>query len=584
MIKCACFIVHKKALSNFYFFSLITAFGLAVFLLNYYFPLLPGDDFLYSLKFEVDSFIGSQPISSIEDFFSSQKHHFNNYNYRIFPHFFLQLLLLLPPIFFDILNTGVFFIIPFLLLRPAVHLYKSQYKHAYLLLFLLTFGFHIDLGWSYLWTTGAMNYYWPLIFQVYLLGSFYLKQKTGRPFSKMECLSAIPVALSNEHILFSFFLATIYLMLIEKRAAKKTDKRLLTVSVILLLGGLVMMVSPSFMSRLSSDSVLIKGQMSTMVERVIRLIYYLTLSLVPLFIFVIALGSKSLLRFNGLTVILAFSLSLAILLVTIPEPRMAGFFLFIFLMHSTAELKKDSQLRSYYIAVLLLICLIRFSYHFFNLKVLNENAKIMYAKLSKVDDNAVLKVGRLCLFPRGNYTVCDDIQNTPEHFHNKTVSSYFGLESVVAKNRFNIDSSPLSDKGQPIKKHINQMSQRPISYSFNKEATLESIYFDKNKDSTVLSLVFDISNIDFQSDDYSIIIRGAKDTAYVRFLDLIPSPLRLYFLSFLEDHAVYVDYGNNLYVYSDIWYPEVYRYFVVSLYSKTEHKAVGQPLIITNDF
>lgn len=391
----------------------------------------------------------------------------------------------------------------------------------------------------------------------------------------MECLSTIPVALSNEHILFSFFLATIYLLLIEKRATKKTDKRLLTVSVILLLGGLIMLVSPSFMSRLSSDSVLIKGQISTMVERVIRLIYYLGLSLVPLFIFVIALGSKSLLRFNGLTIILASSLSLAILLVALPEPRMAGFFLFLFLMQSVAELKKDSQLRRYYIAVLLIICLIRFSYHFFNLKVLNENAEIMYAMLSNADENAVLKVDRLCLFPHGKYTVCDDIQIAPEHFHNKTVSSYFGLESVVAKNRFNIYSSPPLDKSQPIKKHIDQLNQRLISYDFNKAATLESIYFDKNKDSTVLSLIFDISNMGFQSDDYLIIIRGAKDTLYARLLGLIPRHFRLYFLSFLEDHAVYVDNGNNLYVYSDIWYPDVYRYFVVSLYSKTEHKAVG---------
>ena len=84
------------------------------------------------------------------------------------------------------------------------------------------------------------------------------------------------------------------------------------------------------------------------------------------------------------------------------------------------------------------------------------------------------------------------------------------------------------------------------------------------------------------TDDTLIIVRGSGNNYFYRLLDVLPLSVRLYFLDILERDREGFVLDSKKYFINEVYYPDSYKYFVISLYSKRKHSAIGKPWIIEN--
>lgn len=125
-----------------------------------------ADDWVYMLSFST-----KEPIRHIRDIFPSMYVHSYRMNGRILSHGLVQLLFLLPPWCFDILNSAVYTLLMYLSLRLCM---PGKRKKTWLLGFLVL-GFWTLLpafGEAALWTVGSVNYLWALLFGLLYLFPF----------------------------------------------------------------------------------------------------------------------------------------------------------------------------------------------------------------------------------------------------------------------------------------------------------------------------------------------------------------------------------------------------------------------------
>ena len=132
----------------------LCSIGLAFYMLMVFSPLY-SDDWNYYLIFGTD-----QRISSLRDIFVSQYNHYLLNNGRFVPHFFVQLFDgLLGKGLFNIVNTAVFLLFLFLLLRLDRQTEWRLLPMALALILLLMPGFNN----AFLWLSGACNYLWVAV-------------------------------------------------------------------------------------------------------------------------------------------------------------------------------------------------------------------------------------------------------------------------------------------------------------------------------------------------------------------------------------------------------------------------------------
>lgn len=145
---------------------LVTA---AIFSLNLYYPTF-CDDWVYSYVFGQDEI---RRIENIGDLITSQYTHYMAWGGRIVAHTIAQLLLSLPTIYQDILNTIIFVLFIYLMYSIS-----NQRKEKSFILLLTTIG----LFWIYtdqmlfesaIWITGSANYLWTS-FIILLFLYFYI--------------------------------------------------------------------------------------------------------------------------------------------------------------------------------------------------------------------------------------------------------------------------------------------------------------------------------------------------------------------------------------------------------------------------
>ena len=175
-------------LSKWVLYAICAIFAIYILYLNIISPFLTGDDLIFQLKIPDNAVIGSERISSISDLIESQINFYKNYHYRVINHTVLQVILLLPPILFDILNTCVFFLLPWVILKISKDLTPIQYLTRYVLLLLFIWVFHFSLGWCYFPVTGALNYTWMLIPQLWFI-ALILQYREGTQYRRsLICL------------------------------------------------------------------------------------------------------------------------------------------------------------------------------------------------------------------------------------------------------------------------------------------------------------------------------------------------------------------------------------------------------------
>ena len=195
----------------------VFAVMLALNLLTHY----TADDWVYMLSFST-----KEPIRQIRDIFPSMYVHSYRMNGRILSHGLVQLLFLLPPWCFDLLNSAAYTLLMYLSLRLCM---PGQRKKAWLLGFLVL-GFWTLLpafGEVALWTVGSVNYLWALLFGLIYLSPFvrYFRQSERRRtvigkigFTVFSLLMGMYTEITSFVVLF----LAVLLLLSGGKLAKKT--------------------------------------------------------------------------------------------------------------------------------------------------------------------------------------------------------------------------------------------------------------------------------------------------------------------------------------------------------------------------
>lgn len=194
----------------------VFAVMLALNLLTHY----TADDWVYMLSFST-----KEPIRQIRDIFPSMVVHSHRMNGRVLSHGLVQLLFLLPPWCFDILNSAAYTLLMYLSLRLCM----PGARKAWLLDFLVL-GFWTLLpafGEVALWTVGSVNYLWALLFGLLYLrpfAGFFLKAARQRriPGKILFTVFSVLVGMYTEITSFIVLFLAVLLLLSGGKRAKKT--------------------------------------------------------------------------------------------------------------------------------------------------------------------------------------------------------------------------------------------------------------------------------------------------------------------------------------------------------------------------
>ena len=222
---------------------LASAVFVVVFIMCCLTPLLV-DDYTFSY-----SLVTGEPIGSISELVESLAMLRDNYNGRVVAHAFVQIMLMLPKMVFNILNSLQALALMYLALRFCKNECKSNIT-IMLLYVLLIWNFMPAFGETFIWLDGAFNYSWGLSFMCLFIWPFaaeYLGK--GRKLGKIEvilfCLVAfIAGAYSENGSIAIIFMAFCFmaLLLLEK---KKVPFSLIIAFIISLLGFAFLMTAPA---------------------------------------------------------------------------------------------------------------------------------------------------------------------------------------------------------------------------------------------------------------------------------------------------------------------------------------------------
>lgn len=559
----------------------ILLFSFFICLLNYYMPLLPGDDYLYHLCFPGEGHIGDKPISNFIEYFDSQKNHYLNYNYRIAPHAILQLVFLLPNIVFDLLNTLVFMVLPLLILRPFREKVGDNYIISYFIVLLFLWCFHFDLGRAYFWTSGSLNYTWmlvpQLIFLNYLIGK-HRDRKTSEPYW-LILMSVNATALSNENVCFGLFLfsAAIYF---KRNRIKLNDKGFLLTICILLIGGLIMLFAPSLTGRLSYQGFAFESFEFRFMEYFRRVVYYGFRYSLVFIILILFIGKKKLNQTSKMLFSLILLTILVMFFAPLFEPRSAIFGFILSIMMALSSIEHFERINN-----VGLVALVGLSVYLLFSRIPDFQALAVRAEKNlttletRRGSNDIVFLDKYCSSSKSECLVCDEISDDPRYIDNEPLAAYYGINEIRLK---------------PAYSHVlwyDDFAQDSFSFEgfrtlnvvtpLKDDILLRNIYVKDS--SSQLRIVYEFEGKQLP-EDYIFILRGMPESGVKKFfIKFLPLNIQLYFLDYLEHQAPFKEKGMFTYGYNHVFNPNEYEYYVSSLYSVNNHAPVGKSFILDVD-
>lgn len=123
-----------------------------------------ADDFAYSF-----SFATGERIRNFLEIFPSMSAHAESMNGRLVPHFIVQCFLMLPKWIFNIINTGIFVLLVYLIYKISLIDLKKMNNILLLMIFAGLWIYTPAFGQIYLWLDGSCNYLWG-----YVLGFIFI--------------------------------------------------------------------------------------------------------------------------------------------------------------------------------------------------------------------------------------------------------------------------------------------------------------------------------------------------------------------------------------------------------------------------
>ncbi len=547
---------------------IILLFSIFLFYLNTLYPFFSGDDFIFQLQIPEDGIIGHEKIESLSDLVRSQINFYKNYHYRVINHTLLQAVLLFPAWVFDLLNTLVFLALPWVLLKTNTALSKSAYLPTYLLVLLFIWIFHLNLGWCYFPVTGALNYTWMLVTQLWYI-ALLVNYAEKKPGTLILILLAFMNSMANENVCIVLFLLTVYTAIAQR---KKNSWVLYVCLLIIILGGVFMLSSPSIPKRLATQGHREAGLISHLLEYGRRVSYYFFRYGSVLFL-LLAYKLKPYTRLASKKTWLLLACLLAatgsMIIVPLFEPRSAvfGFFLAIMVILSmcTNSALRLPVLYSFVVVGVLVGVqrlpefLVQYDRHAVNDRVLEAQRGKEEALLQRYCDNIYR-----------DYILCHEISEDPAYFDNLTLAAFYDIDEVklapqlvdIERRRIVFDSLSVNERylqlfnksHWPTQGHIyTQSSEEGLDLIVSSEKQYEAFY----------------------------IIRGCRRGLNKHKLyNLLPLRWRMFFLDFLEDTTKRSQesllIGGKRYHYDLIENDHSYDYLLISEYSFEDHAPVGK--------
>ena len=411
----------------------VTVFMLTVLTPKY------ADDFAYSFSFATD-----QRIRSVAEIFPSMAVHRVLLNGRVIPHFLVQLFLMLPKVVFSLLNA----LQVVLLLLLSARCLQTEGKTKCLILLCGIFSvwvFSPSFGENYLWLDGAVNYSWALTVLMLFLTPYI------SAWFELPCDSK--PALSVMHVLFSFAagawsengsLAFLFLALCLLLGVWKRDRKL---PVWLLLGicsasagYIFLMTAPATASRSASLSVsvlienaqfVLKALVSHMMILYLAFVMLLALALVgkgrrdrilfSILLFAAGLGALASFIFAAYFVERHFSCTVFLTILSC-----------VVLLDELVRQKKEKLLYAL-TGILAAVFLFQFSRGAVDILVAERKEAERERMIREAVVNGERAVTLTNYFPSTVYAV-PFVLDAPDDWVNRTVASYYGLDTVYGRN------------------------------------------------------------------------------------------------------------------------------------------------------
>jgi len=569
----------------------ITLFSIFLFFINTKMPFVLGDDFLYTLQFPDHGFIGSKPIQSVKGYFDSQINHFKNYNNRIAPHAILQLILLLPDFIFDVINVFVFLLLPWVSIKPFLRNKEQQviqplsfkYLILYFTVLMFLWCFHYDLGRSYIWTTGSLNYSWFLILQLLYVGYLYNSYIHEFKFPNFTIAIAFLICTTNENVVLSLFAATLIVYIHKRQILKsKVDPSLLVSLTILLLGGLLMLNSPALGLRIENESIEFESFLYRLSEYFKRQFYYFFCGSFAL-IFTLMykrkdplnLYRKKRILFFGSIILISSSI---MFLPPLYEPRSSIFAFFILLMFVLSGLNLTNNIRLLVPTVLLVITFVITPERIHDVNVIRKNFDVNLNRIEGHKDESKLLLTRFCEKYSSGFGVCDELSFDNEAFEYKILKAYSGIENIEIDDKQDIElREKFIDRLHSAELNEGYFEYEKTNFELTPNTILTGIYRNENEMAFEISLLSNVPTLD----DFGYILRGQHNNNWRHKLyRLLPNAIGKYFYHQLEDQENIIVNGK-IYTHS-IFKVDDYKSFVFSLYNIEYHNSVGEYIMIDN--
>lgn len=230
------------------FLAVCTFFVLLAF--NVVTPMI-ADDYNYSFSFHT-----GQRITSLLQIPDSMYDHYQIQGGRLVVHALAQMLLMLPPLVFDVLNAGMFVLFSWLLYRFGFERGQNS-PAAYLLLLAGMWWFLPMPGQTFLWVVGSANYLWGAAISLGWLLCFYKLAERNAPAGPLRTVGmtvwAFFAGWCNENTSAAVLLAAGLLMLILLTEHKRWRVWMVTGCMAGFVGWLVMVLSPGNAARAARE-------------------------------------------------------------------------------------------------------------------------------------------------------------------------------------------------------------------------------------------------------------------------------------------------------------------------------------------
>lgn len=537
---------------------------------------MPGDDYMFLMKMPIDGTVGISRIHSLSDFIESQINIFNTCHYRVLVHTLIQFFLLLPEWIFDLFNTLALLWIVKLTIPRSVN--KTFIPIVFLAVLCFVWLLHPDLGNAYFWTTGAINYTWTLIPLLLYVRTLVRVLETDAGYNQLVFLAPL-VASANENALISLFVTTCLLAIYKLRNEGKLQKKLVIAGGVLLLGGMIMVLSPSASARLAREGFHYESMTWRLLEFVKRAGFY-AISYSSVVLLILLFKAKSL-QWRNMTVlmllgIVALSL-MSMIAVPIFEPRSSvfGFFVSIYLM--LYILKSSKGFSAWALGVLVMLS---FLFGYQRMKVfqdVNKKVTANYTILENSKGKNLVTLDRQCQQSEDHYIVCYEIDERDSYI-NQSIEHYYGIDKIKLNGNYSrkVQRDRWSD----------QLTQNasPVTSTFSDFEKLDDTVFAK-EDVMGTHVIIDLGKEKYSTDKTTILRGSRRGSLKHTLLNVLPKNYRIYFLDFLEYTGTYykdgkpvvIDGGDgHMYAYHLIYDLEKYDHLYYSLYSLKNHAPIGE--------